>query len=60
MRRALPWFLIDMGVAAKGRRDCGNHDWYRQHDDFWRCYHCEVGEFTGADPYVSDALRDFG
>lgn len=42
-RRHLPRFLIDLGIARKGRRDCGNHDWYRSTDDEQRCYHCEPG-----------------
>jgi hypothetical protein len=40
-RQFLPFFLI--GLAPKGKRDCGEHDWYRQSADTYRCYHCEVG-----------------
>ncbi len=43
VRTRLPWFLIDLGVAAKGRRDCGEHAWYKQSDAEDRCYHCVVG-----------------
>jgi hypothetical protein len=42
-RRHLPPFLLNLGIAAKGRRDCGDHDWYRATDDESRCYHCELG-----------------
>jgi hypothetical protein len=44
IRRHLPWFLLKCGFAAKGRRDCGAHDWYNQGHGTARCYHCEVGE----------------
>ena len=44
IRRHLPWALISLGLAAKGKRDCGNHEWYKQSDEVDRCYHCEVGE----------------
>lgn len=43
LRRHLPWFLIDIGVAGKGRHDCGDHEWYKATDDEDRCYHCSVG-----------------
>ncbi|GAB4083045.1 hypothetical protein GCM10028783_39950 [Modestobacter muralis] len=43
VRARLPWLLIDRGVALKGRRDCGSHEWYRATDVEDRCYHCEVG-----------------
>lgn len=42
-RRRLPWFVIDLGLAAKGHRDCGNHEWYNADGLMDRCYHCEVG-----------------
>ncbi|MGO9976883.1 MAG: hypothetical protein ACLP01_29610 [Solirubrobacteraceae bacterium] len=32
-----------MFLVPKGRRDCGNHEWYRSELSTWRCYHCEVG-----------------
>ena len=45
LRRRLPWFLIDLGVARKGP-DCeragGRHSWYNQDDDNSACYHCQV------------------
>jgi hypothetical protein len=44
LRRRLPWFLIQRGVAAKGKADCGDHEWYKSSDQIDRCYHCEVGE----------------
>ncbi len=40
-RRRLPWALV--GMFPKGRRDCGDHEWYRQDEEFLRCYHCQVG-----------------
>jgi hypothetical protein len=60
IRRKLPWFMIDLGITAKGRRDCGRHEWYREHDNVWRCNHCKPGEYVGEDPYVSEVLRDLG
>lgn len=44
LRSHLPWFLIDLGIAAKPDRDCGNHDWYNSDAYVERCYHCAVGE----------------
>lgn len=45
LRGHLPWFLIDLGLAAKGA-DCeqagGVHPWYGQTDDTSACYHCRV------------------
>lgn len=45
MRRHLPWFLIDLGIAGKGR-DCekrgGTHAWYNQDGVSSGCYHCKV------------------
>jgi hypothetical protein len=43
MRRRLPWFLVNRGLVAKGRKDCRDHEWYKSTDDEDRCYHCEVG-----------------
>jgi hypothetical protein len=44
-RSHLPWFLIDLGVAAKGK-DCeaadGHHEWYNVDGKTSGCYHCEV------------------
>jgi hypothetical protein len=45
LRRYLPWFLIDLGVAAKGE-DCetagGSHGWYNIDGKRSACYHCRV------------------
>lgn len=45
IRRQLPWFLIDLGVATKGE-DCeaagGQHEWYNKDDKTSGCYHCRV------------------
>jgi hypothetical protein len=43
IRKLLPWVLVDRGWAAKGRSDCGQHEWYRQDQFTERCYHCEIG-----------------
>ena len=44
-RRRLPWFLINLGVAAKGE-DCeavgAKHLWYNFDNEYSRCYYCEV------------------
>jgi len=41
----LAWFLINLGVAAKGR-DCetvgAEHHWYNRDGKTSGCYHCEV------------------
>jgi hypothetical protein len=45
IRTHLPWFLIDLGIARKGR-DCeavgGWHHWYNIDDISSGCYHCEI------------------
>lgn len=45
VRRYLPWFLIDLGVADKGQ-DCemadGTHTWYNRDGVSSGCYHCKV------------------
>ncbi len=45
VRRHLPWFLIDLGIARKGR-DCekagGTHAWYNLDAVSSGCYHCKV------------------
>lgn len=45
LRRHLPWFLLDMGIAEKGK-DCeavgGQHEWYNKNDVSSACYHCQV------------------
>ena len=28
--------------AAKGRGDCGNHEWYKQDGTVQACYHCRA------------------
>ena len=48
LRKRLPWFLIDLGVAQKGK-DCGvvgaAHHWYNIEGTHSGCYHCrEVRE----------------
>ncbi len=43
MRRRLPLFLVNRGVARKGRKDCGAHEWYKSSDAEDRCYHCLLG-----------------
>jgi hypothetical protein len=43
LRKRLPWFLVNLGIASKGRHDCGAHDWYQASGAEDRCYHCEVG-----------------
>ena len=49
IRRRLPWLVVRIGVAGKGKKDCGCHEWYR-HDEYWcYCYHCDVGEAKYAD-----------
>jgi hypothetical protein len=40
----LPWFLVNMGVAGKPNRDCGDHEWYNVGGVIERCYHCAVGQ----------------
>jgi hypothetical protein len=51
----VPWLLVNFGVAAKGKHDCGDHEWYKHNDVTARCYHCAVGEL----PY-SIALQQRG
>jgi hypothetical protein len=45
LRRHLPWFLIDLGLADKGD-DCeahgGAHEWYNADDVMSACYHCKI------------------
>ena len=45
LRRRLPRFLIDLGIAAKGT-DCealgAEHHWYSRDNASSGCYHCEV------------------
>lgn len=44
VRRHLPRRLINLGLAAKGARDCGAHGWYNAGDHVERCYYCLVGQ----------------
>lgn len=45
IRPHLPWLLINLGFAAKGR-DCeavgGTHWWYNRDNVSSGCYHCGV------------------
>lgn len=45
IRQHLPWFLINLGFAGKGR-DCeahgGAHSWYNVDGTTCGCYHCKV------------------
>ena len=45
LRSHIPWLLINLGIASKGR-DCeqagGSHEWYNMDDKLSACYHCEV------------------
>lgn len=45
LRIILPWFLIDLGVASKGK-DCelagGQHEWYNIDNENSGCYHCHI------------------
>lgn len=44
-RGSLPWFLINMGIAAKGK-NCesvnAGHHWYNKDGKTSACYHCEI------------------
>jgi hypothetical protein len=45
LRGNLPWFLIDLGLADKGK-DCekvgASHRWYNVDGKASACYHCQV------------------
>jgi len=45
IRKHLPWFLINLGICAKGK-DCesrnGPHDWYNHDGKISHCYHCKI------------------
>ncbi|MBS1870709.1 MAG: hypothetical protein JSS99_13720 [Actinobacteria bacterium] len=41
IRGRVPWAMVDW--FPKGRKDCGQHEWYACDHDTDRCYHCEVG-----------------
>ena len=46
-RKRIPWFLIKLGIAAKGK-DCklvnAEHLWYNIDEKTSGCYYCEVIE----------------
>lgn len=46
LRRHTPWVLLRLNLFAKGKQDCGAHEWYRADESLWHCYHCEVGART--------------
>ncbi len=46
LRGRLPRSLA--GLAPKGRRDCGAHEWYRADEQTWRCYHCKPAIATSS------------
>lgn len=35
----LPWWMLNLGAARKGTRDCGNHEWCKATEDTDLCYH---------------------
>jgi len=45
LRTHLPWFLINFGIASKGK-DCeaagGRHEWYNNDGESSGCYHCKI------------------
>ena len=45
IRSYLPFFLVDLGLSAKGD-DCekkgGKHEWYNVVSENSACYHCKV------------------
>jgi len=45
LRGYMPWFMIDLGIANKGK-DCEEtgawHRWYKIDDKASGCYHCDV------------------
>ncbi|MFD9124985.1 hypothetical protein [Kitasatospora sp. NPDC059571] len=38
LRRQLPWFLVERGLAGKGTQDCGDHEWYNHDGVVAHCY----------------------
>ena len=40
----IPFWLLRLGVAREGPRDCGNHEWYKWTDATDLCYHCYLGD----------------
>jgi hypothetical protein len=45
IREKLPWFLIDLGFASKGK-NCelvnASHSWYNKGNNLSGCYYCEI------------------
>ena len=45
IREKLPWFLIDLGFAAKGK-NCetvgAKHRWYNKSNNLSACYYCKI------------------
>ena len=45
IREKLPWFLINVGIAAKGS-DCekvkADHKWYNSVNGYSSCYYCKI------------------
>ena len=39
----MPWIIVNTGIVDKGRRDCGNHAFYKSDDRVDHCYYCAVG-----------------
>ncbi len=48
LRSRFPYWLSDR--IPKGARDCGKHEWYRSDEEYFRCYHCEVGVQRAGEP----------
>jgi hypothetical protein len=44
LRRHLPRRLVALGIAGKGKTDCGQHEWYNADGSVQHCYHCVIGE----------------
>lgn len=45
IRRHLPWFLIDLGLASRGKdseKAGGEHEWYNKDGQHSACYHCQI------------------
>jgi hypothetical protein len=42
LRTLMPWSMVEF--FPKGKRDCGNHIFYKDTDEVDRCLYCRVGE----------------
>lgn len=45
LREKLPWFLIDIGIAAKGEnceKVAADHHWYNKGNGISACYYCKI------------------